>query len=149
MALTSPQPPPPPPHGTLSPASFASRLCDHLLRKGLSSPGIKALPLLCFGLFFFNFIHLFIYVRCYCGVWDFQRGAWTLRLRHVGSVVAVHRLGCPETHRTLAPRPGMEPVSPALLGGFLTTGPPAKSPPWVVKPSPPTCCMFVCCLAPP
>ena len=25
------------------------------------------------------------------------------------------------------PRPGMEPVSPALAGGFLTTGPPGKS----------------------
>ena len=25
------------------------------------------------------------------------------------------------------PRPGVEPTSPALAGGFLTTGPPAKS----------------------
>ena len=25
------------------------------------------------------------------------------------------------------PRPGLEPVSPALAGGFLTTAPPAKS----------------------
>ena len=25
------------------------------------------------------------------------------------------------------PRPGIEPVSPALAGGFLTTGPPGKS----------------------
>ena len=27
------------------------------------------------------------------------------------------------------PRPGLEPVSPALAGGFLTTVPPGK-PPW-------------------
>ena len=26
------------------------------------------------------------------------------------------------------PGPGIEPVSPALAGGFLTTGPPGKSP---------------------
>ena len=25
------------------------------------------------------------------------------------------------------PRPGLEPVSPALVGGFLTTAPPGKS----------------------
>ena len=37
------------------------------------------------------------------------------------------------------PRPGMEPVSPALAGGFLTTVPPGKSggvgmiPGWGVK----------------
>ena len=27
----------------------------------------------------------------------------------------------------LVPRPGIEPASPALDGGFLTTGPPGKS----------------------
>ena len=27
------------------------------------------------------------------------------------------------------PRPGLEPMSPALAGGFLTTAPPGKSPP--------------------
>ena len=31
----------------------------------------------------------------------------------------------------LVPRSGIEPTSPALLGGFLTTGPPGKSPLWV------------------
>ena len=30
--------------------------------------------------------------------------------------------------RILVPRPGIEPTSPALEGGFLTTGPPGKSP---------------------
>ena len=28
----------------------------------------------------------------------------------------------------LIPRPGIEPLSPVLAGGFLTTGPPGKSP---------------------
>ena len=30
------------------------------------------------------------------------------------------------------PGPGLEPVSPALAGGFLTTAPPGKPPPWVL-----------------
>ena len=33
----------------------------------------------------------------------------------------------PEACGILAPRPGIEPVSPALEGGFLTTGPSEKS----------------------
>ena len=37
-------------------------------------------------------------------------------------------LRCPEACGILIPRPGMEPVSPALEGGALTTGPPEKSP---------------------
>ena len=39
------------------------------------------------------------------------------------SPVAVHGLSCLWD----LPRPGIEPVSPALAGGFLTTGPPGKS----------------------
>ena len=49
------------------------------------------------------------------------------RLYSVGSVVAVHRLSCPEARGILVPRPGIEPMSPALAGRFLTTGPPGKS----------------------
>ena len=30
------------------------------------------------------------------------------------------------THGILVPQPGIEPTSPALEGGFLTTGPPEK-----------------------
>ena len=45
-----------------------------------------------------------------CGVWA---------LEHVDSVVAACGI--------LVPRPGIEPASPALEGGFLTTGPPGKS----------------------
>ena len=33
---------------------------------------------------------------------------------------------CPETCGILVPGPGIKPTSPALKGGFLTTGPPAK-----------------------
>ena len=48
-----------------------------------------------------------------------------------GSVVAAYGLSCPEACGILVPRPGIEPVSPALEGGFLTTGPPGKSPVYV------------------
>ena len=46
----------------------------------------------------------------------------TLALGHSGSVTVTHGLSCP-----VACGPGIEPVSPALAGGFLTTGPPGKS----------------------
>ena len=48
-------------------------------------------------------------------------------LKHMGSVVAAHGLICPAACGILVPRPGIEPASPALEGGFLTTGPPGKS----------------------
>ena len=46
----------------------------------------------------------------------------------VGSVAVAHRLSCSETCGILAHRLGTEPMSPALQGGFLTIGPPVKSP---------------------
>ena len=56
-----------------------------------------------------------------------------------GSLVAEHRLqsrrlsSCGSQAQSLRgmwdpPRPGLEPVSPALAGGFLTTAPPGKPP---------------------
>ena len=47
---------------------------------------------------------------------------------HAGSVVVTCRLSCLTTWEILVPRPGIEPMSPTLEGGFLTTGPPRKSP---------------------
>ena len=41
--------------------------------------------------------------------------------------VAAHGLSYSEAHGVLVPRPGIDPESPALQGGFLTTGPPGKS----------------------
>ena len=43
------------------------------------------------------------------------------------SVVMVRGLSCPEEGVILVPGPVIEPVSPALEGGFLTTGSPGKS----------------------
>ena len=53
-------------------------------------------------------------------------GRWALSLRHVSSVVVAQGLSCPAACGILVPPPGMEPVSPALEGGFFTTGPPGK-----------------------
>ena len=39
----------------------------------------------------------------------------------------MHGLSCPAACGILVPRPGIEPMSPALEGRFLTTGPPGKS----------------------
>ena len=44
-----------------------------------------------------------------------------------GSVAATRRLSCPVACGILVPWPGIKPVSPALEGRFLTTGPPGKS----------------------
>ena len=64
------------------------------------------------------------------------RGAWALKgsgrmgfgsCCTGGSGVVVHGLGCPEAREILVPRPGVQPLSPAFEGRFLTTGPPGMS----------------------
>ena len=46
--------------------------------------------------------------------------AWALEC--MGSVVVARGLSCPAACGILAPQPGIKPTSPALQGGFLTTG---------------------------
>ena len=46
---------------------------------------------------------------------------------HVGSVVVARGLSCSVACGILVPRPGIEPTSPALAGGSLTTASPGKS----------------------
>ena len=53
-------------------------------------------------------------------------GMWTPGFG--GSVIVVHGFSCSVAHGMLVPQPGIEPVSPALKGGFPTTGLPKKSP---------------------
>ena len=48
----------------------------------------------------------------------------TLFFRCAGSVVVAGELSCPAAHGFLVLWPGVEPASPALEGGFITTGPP-------------------------
>ena len=45
----------------------------------------------------------------------------------MGSVVVAHGLSCSVACGILS-GPGLEPLFPALAGGFLTTAPPGKSP---------------------
>ena len=54
-----------------------------------------------------------------------SRVCWLQWLQHVDSAVVAHGLSCPHGTWNL-PRPGIEPVSPTLAGGFLTTRPPGK-----------------------
>ena len=100
--------------------------------------------------FFFNFIYLFIYLWL-CWVFVSVRGLSpvaasgghfiTVRgpLTIAASPVAEHRLqtrrlsSCGSRAQPLRgmwdpPRPGLEPVSPALAGGLSTTAPPGKPP---------------------
>ena len=75
---------------------------------------------------FFFFFNLFYFILFYflavsglsCSVRAPER---------VGSVVVARGLNCPMACGILVPRPGIKPASPALEGGFLTTGPPGKS----------------------
>jgi len=45
---------------------------------------------------------------------------------HAGSVSAECGLSCHTAYAILVPQPGIELVSPALEGGFVTTGPPGS-----------------------
>ena len=77
---------------------------------------------------------VWVFLFSSCGAWAPERvgsvlcGTRALQLRHASSVVVVHGLSCPTACGILVPQPGIEPGSPALEGGFLTTGPPGKSP---------------------
>ena len=70
------------------------------------------------------------FLSIYLFVWLHQVLVWHMQdfsLRHMDSVVAPYRLSCSETCGMLVYWPRIKPMSPALQGGFLTTGPPEKS----------------------
>ena len=54
-------------------------------------------------------------------------GTWAPEHAGAGSLVVARGRSCPVACVILVPQPGIEPTSPALEGGFLTTGPPGKS----------------------
>ena len=107
-----------------------------------------------FPLWFLKNIYVFIWLhralvaacgifRCgtqalHCGTWALEHAGSVVAvcglsrcdsqaLECTGSVVAAHRLSCPTACEILLPQPGIEPMSPALEGGFLTTGPTGNS----------------------
>ena len=90
-----------------------------------------------FEIVFFKKIYLFIYFwlhqvlvvarRPFVAVCRLLSSCGAQAPKRAGSVVVAHGLSCPVACGILVPRPGIEPVSPALQDGFLTTGPPGKS----------------------
>ena len=75
--------------------------------------------------YFLKNVYLFGCIQSYsCSTWDLRCGTWALQLW------CIDRLNCSAACecRMLVPRPGIEAVSSALQGKFLTTGPLAKSP---------------------
>ena len=82
-----------------------------------SSPGLCII---------FKIIYLYIFgcIRNSCGMQAHEHEGSSLR--HSGSVLVVCRLSCPKVCEILVHQPRIEAVSPALEGGFLTTGPPGK-----------------------
>ena len=56
----------------------------------------------------------------HCVIWDFSLGC-------TGSKIAMHRFTCAMAWGILDPWSRIEPMSSALQGRFLTTGPPGKS----------------------
>ena len=63
-----------------------------------------------------------------CSAWDFCCIMRDLPLQQLNSLVAVCKLSCSTACGILVSQAGIEPISPALQGRFLTTGPPGKSP---------------------
>ena len=75
------------------------------------------------------FLHLLIYMAesgLSCGTWD-------LLLQLMDSLVAALRLSCSMTCGILVPQQGIKPVSPALQGRLLTSGPLGKSPEYLLN----------------
>ena len=82
-----------------------------------------------------------------CGKWGPLFTAVCGPLTIADSLVTEHRLqtrrlsNCGSRAQLLRgmwdlPGPGLEPVSPALAGGFLTTAPPGKPPNWLILKEP-------------
>ena len=107
--------------------------------------GLQNLKYLLFGFFFLKYLFIYYYffwlqqvlVAAHgafrCGAWAPEHVGSSLRLAgslvevRASSVVVVRGLSCPAACGILVPQPGIKPASPALEGGFFTTGPPGKS----------------------
>ena len=105
----------------------------------LSQPSAFYLFFVFLNIYLFIWLHRVLVAACrifHCGTQASLVVAHGLHscnvqtLECAGSVVAACRLSCPTARGILVPQPGIEPASPALEGGFLTTGPPGKSLCW-------------------
>ena len=77
--------------------------------------------------------------KIYMAVSGLSWGTQDLPLQLEAFVGVAHGLNCSAACGILVPPPGIEPKSPALQGGFLTTGPPGK------PPKPALCCVSFTC----
>ena len=68
-----------------------------------------------------------------CGEWELLSSCRAMAPQCTGSGVVAHGPNCSAACGILVPGPGIEHVSPALAGKFLTNGPPGKSPVLVFK----------------
>ena len=83
----------------------------------------------------------YLFIHFILAALGLSRGMWALLLWYTDSPVVVlglrtvlhgcsscgHQLSCSLARGTLVPQLGIEPTSPALQSGFLTTGPAIKS----------------------
>ena len=112
---------------------FHNHLLKHLLPFFIELPCILVKSKLDIVILFFSILLKNIYftlsvVACIIFIMSyriFSCGARTL--------VVAHRVSCSKASGILLPRPGIEPVSPALEGRFLATGPPGKSLCWFIS----------------
>ena len=77
--------------------------------------------------------------KIYMAVSGLSWGTQDLPLQFEAFVGVAHGLNCSAACGILVPPPGIESKSPALQGGFLTTGPPGK------PPKPALCCVSFTC----
>ena len=70
---------------------------------------------------------LVFFLNIYLAASGLSYGTWDLLLHHTDSLAVVLRLIFSPAHGILVLWPEFEPTSPALQGGFLTTGLPGKS----------------------
>ena len=75
---------------------------------------------------FFNKVFLFL-IFIYLVASGLSWGMRDLSLWFVGSIFAARKVSYPKARGMLVPWAGIEPMSPALEGRFLTVGPPTKS----------------------
>ena len=89
-------------------------------------------------IFIMSFVVLFYFYVAALGLYCHTQALWLRSCRALapqcmGSGVVAHGPSCPAACGILVPGPGIEHVSPALAGKFLTNGPPGKSPVLVFK----------------
>ena len=83
--------------------------------------------------YLFIWLHQVLVAACRSLLYHVGHFAAVQGLSNCSSVILVCGLSCSTACQILVPGPGNESTSPALQREFLITGPPRKSPKWVLK----------------